>query len=115
MSEMKNRLKEMRKALNLRQREVADKLRIHTGMVGNWESGVHVPVTRVYQICNEFGVRREWLEEGKGEMFEPEKAPKSPEELRLEVARGFLRECSDDFKRALFAALREDSSVSDED
>lgn len=73
MSEMKDRLKELRKALNLKQREVAEKLGVRVGDVGGWESGRHVPDSRLRLLCHEYNVRREWLETGEGEMFEPEK------------------------------------------
>lgn len=72
MSEIKDRLKELRKTLNLKQREVAEKLGIDVGAVGNWEAGTRaIPSTRIYQLCHEYNVRREWLETGEGEMFEP--------------------------------------------
>jgi transcriptional regulator with XRE-family HTH domain len=73
MSEMKDRLKELRKTLNLKQREVAERLDVAVSVVGGWEAGVQaIPSTRIYQLCKEYNVRREWLETGVGEMFEPE-------------------------------------------
>lgn len=72
MSEMKDRLKELRKVLDIKQREVAEKINVSVGLVGRWEAGLQpVPEHNVYRICKEFGVRREWLETGEGEMFEP--------------------------------------------
>lgn len=69
---MKERLKELRKALNLKQREMAERLGVTVSLVGVWESGVQpISSPRIYQICKEFRVRREWLEKGVGEMFEP--------------------------------------------
>ena len=71
MSEMKDRLKELRKTLNLKQREVAEKLEVSTGQIGIWEAGTaELPRARIYQLCHEYNVRREWLETGEGEMFE---------------------------------------------
>ena len=68
---MKDRLKELRKALGLKQREVAERLGVNTGIVGGWECGRNdIPKTRIYQLCKEYNVRREWLERGEGEMFE---------------------------------------------
>ena len=69
---MKDRLKELRKKLGLKQREVAERLGINVGQVGAWECGKErIPPARIYQLCKEFHVRREWLETGEGEMFEP--------------------------------------------
>lgn len=77
---MKDRLKELRKTLGLKQREVAERLGCQTGLVGRWEAGLQpIPKTRIYQLCKEYNVRREWLEHGTGEMFEP--APTEDEKL----------------------------------
>lgn len=67
---MKDRLKALRKALGLKQREVAERLGCQTGLIGRWEAGLQpIPATRIYQLCKEYNVRREWLEHGEGEMF----------------------------------------------
>lgn len=67
---MKDRLKELRKALGLKQREVAERLGVSVGQIGIWESGkATLPRARIYQLCKEYNVRREWLEHGEGEMF----------------------------------------------
>lgn len=79
-----NRLKELRKRLGLKQREVAERLGVDVGLVGSWEIGRPIPKVRKYQICKEYNVRREWLETGEGEMFEPEKD---------DLKRGSLRRC----------------------
>ena len=72
MEEMKDRLKKLRKALNLKQRDVAERLGIKVGVIGTWESGGSpIPRARIYQLCHEYNVRREWLERGEGEMFQP--------------------------------------------
>ena len=75
--EIKDRLKKLRTTLGLKQREVAERLGIRVSLVGNWESGINaIPPTRIYQLCHEYNVRREWLETGEGEMFE--KSESSP-------------------------------------
>lgn len=87
MREVKDRLKALRKALGLKQREVAERLGIEVGGIGKWESGSQpIPATRIYQLCKEFNVRREWLEHGEGEMFEPESKPKSDQETLEDAA-----------------------------
>lgn len=70
MAEMKDRLKELRKVLNLKQRELAERIGVRTGEIGNWESGRSIPDSRLRLICKEFNVRRDWLENGEGEIFE---------------------------------------------
>jgi len=98
---MNERLKELRKKLGLKQRDVAEKLDVNVGLIGNWESGRPIPKTRLYQLCKEYNVRREWLENGEGEMFEPEK---DESENFLDVMMGMYRQLDDDNKK-LWCAL----------
>ncbi len=99
---MKDRLKTMRKALGLKQREVAERLGINVGQVGAWECGKErIPPARVYQLCKEYNVRREWLETGDGEMFEPnDSKEKAQEEFVAEI---FQRLTADQQERILKA------------
>lgn len=70
MEQIKDRLKELRKRLGLKQRDVAERLEMNVGTVGAWECGSEkIPKTRLYQICNEYNVSRDWLERGEGDMF----------------------------------------------
>lgn len=102
MEEMKDRLKALRKALNLKQREIAERLGVKVGVVGSWESGVHpISSTRIYQICNEYKVRREWLERGEGDMFQPEAAPRTREQLLTEMFELLYEELSEVGKQAV--------------
>ena len=72
MEQIKNRLKELRKRLGLKQRDVAERLEVSVGLIGAWECGSDtIPKTRIYQLCNEYNVSRDWLERGEGEMFVP--------------------------------------------
>ena len=98
---MNERLKELRKKLGLKQRDVAEKLDVNVGLIGNWESGRPIPKTRLYQLCKEYNVRREWLENGEGEMFEPEK---DESENFLDVMMGMYRQL-DDGNKKLWCAL----------
>ena len=75
---MNERLKELRKALGLKQREMAERLNVVTSVYGGWESGRGLSKTRVYQICKEFHVNGTWFETGEGEMFEPEPEKETP-------------------------------------
>ena len=69
---MKERMKELRKALNMTQQEFANKLHIKRTNIGNYESGVSSPTDSVIAlICREFGVSESWLRNGEGKMFIP--------------------------------------------
>ena len=78
---MKDRLKQLRRILNLKQREVAERLGIKVGQVGAWECGKErIPPARVYQLCKEYNVRRAWLVDGTGEIFESESSKEKAQE-----------------------------------
>lgn len=68
---MNNRIKELRKSLNLTQEEFANRLAITKASVSRLESGINNPSDQTIKlICSEFCIRREWLELG----HEPMKA-----------------------------------------
>ena len=70
---MNERIKELRKRLNLTQQEFADRLSIKRGAVANYEVGRNTPSDSVIAlICREFNVSERWLREGDGEMFIPQ-------------------------------------------
>lgn len=67
---MKERLKELRKVLNLTQQEFADRLNIKRGAIANYEIGRNEPIDAVISlICKEYHANEEWLRTGQGEMF----------------------------------------------
>ena len=67
---MNERLKELRKSLNLTQQAFADRIGIARGNIGAYEVGKNAPSDAVISlICKEFNVNEEWLRTGKGEMF----------------------------------------------
>ena len=69
---MRERMKELRKALKMTQQELADTLHIKRTNIGNYESGVSSPTDSVIAlICKEFNVSEDWLRNGEGEMFIP--------------------------------------------
>lgn len=112
MSEMKDRLKELRKTLNLKQREIAERLGVNTGLIGNWESGYsEVPDARIYQLCHEYNVRREWLETGVGEMFEPRK---SEEEEIDDMIRKLFKMLPDKLKAAFLRIAKDELGFDEE-
>lgn len=66
---MNERIKEIRKSLDLTQEEFASKLSITRGALSRIESGERNPSSQTIKlICSEFGISRQWLEFGEGEM-----------------------------------------------
>ena len=68
---MNERIKKLRKALDLTQQKFADKIGVKRNTVAQWEIGIN-PLTNqvITSICREFGVSEKWLRDGSGEMFE---------------------------------------------
>ena len=68
---MKERLRQLRKALDITQQEFADRIGIKRNSYANYETGRNTPIYAIIlSICREFNVNEEWLRTGEGEMFE---------------------------------------------
>lgn len=67
---MKDRIKEIRKKLDLTQQEFADRIGIKRNTLSTYESGRNEPIDAVVSlICREFNVNEEYLRYGTGDMF----------------------------------------------
>lgn len=67
---MKDRLRDLRKSLNMTQQEFADRISISRSALATYESGRNPPIDAVISlICREFNVNEAWLRFGDGEMF----------------------------------------------
>lgn len=67
---MNERLKKLRKTLDLTQQEFADRIGIKRNTLATYESGRNEPIDAVTSlICREFNVNEHWLRGGTGEMF----------------------------------------------
>ena len=65
---MNERIRQIRKALDLTQQEFADRIGLNS--IANYEIGRNVPIDAVIiSICREFNVNETWLRTGEGEMF----------------------------------------------
>lgn len=70
MDSLKERIRELRKSLNLSQTEFGARIGVKQGSVAGYESGKREPIDAViYSICREFGVDEGWLRAGEGEPF----------------------------------------------
>ncbi len=66
------RIKKMRKDLDLTQQEFASRIGTTANVLTNYETGRRNPSSSVINnICKTFDVNEEWLRTGKGEMFNP--------------------------------------------
>lgn len=104
---MKERLKELRKILNLTQRELAEKIGVKTSQVGGWETGYRALSTaRIAQICAALHVRREWFETGEGDVLEPQRPEKrTRDEILADAFEMIYSELSDVGKETVDAVL----------
>lgn len=67
---MNERIKKIRKTLDLTQQKLADRLGVKRNTVAQWELGINSLTDAVVNsICREFGVDENWLRTGEGEMF----------------------------------------------
>lgn len=70
---MKERIRKLRRMLDLTQQAFGERIGIKRNTVANYETGRNEPVDSVVAlICREFNVNEGWLRTGEGEMFNPE-------------------------------------------
>lgn len=99
---MNERLIELRKALKLSQAKFADKIGVSVTFINLVENGNrNLSVRTIDDICDEFNVNKEWLVNGKGEMYQirPEN------QIITQFVNEVMDSKSDDFKKRLISAL----------
>ena len=73
--EITPRVKILRQALGMSQTDFGAKIGVTRGVINNLDRGLtDLQDPLLSLICSVFNVRREWMETGEGEMFEPEDA-----------------------------------------
>lgn len=99
---MNERLKKLRKALDLTQQAFADKIGMKQNTIAQYEMGRTVPSDAIiFSICREFNVNEDWLRTGKGDMF----MELSRDEQIEEFIGNLLQGEEDSFKRRLISGL----------
>lgn len=99
---MKDRIKKIRKELDLTQQEFADKLGMSRDNIGGYETGRRSPSDAVISlICVKCNVNEHWLRDGTGEMF----LPKDRNTDLAELTKKLLDEEEDSFKNRLISVL----------
>lgn len=96
------RVKEVRKALNLTMEEFGKSLGVTKAAISNIENGTRGLTDQMFlSICRVYNVNEEWLRSGTGEMFVPMTKDEQIEEFFGDV----LRDEEADFRRRLISVL----------
>lgn len=99
---MNERIKQLRKALDLTQQKFAERLGVKRNTVGQWECGINALTDQVItSICREFNVNEDWLRNGTGDMFLQTNRNADIARLTKEL----LSEESDSFKNRFISML----------
>lgn len=99
---MKDRIRMIRKELNLTQQEFAERIGIKRNTVANYETGRNDPVDSVISlICREFNVSEEWLRYGAGEML----VHRTRNQQIAEFVNDVMEEDQTSFRKRLIEAL----------
>lgn len=99
---MNERIKLLRKALELNQTDFGARIGVKQGTVAAYESGARVPLDSVVvSICREFGVSESWLRCGEGEMF----LQLSREEEITKFCMSIIRDPDSEFQRQFVSVL----------
>lgn len=99
---MKDRIKKIRKEIDLTQQKFADKLGVQRNTIAMYEMGRTAPSDAVIKsICREFNVNEEWLRTGIGEMF----IKLSKDEEIAALIGEIHNDTNNSFKRRFVAAL----------
>ena len=82
---MNERIKDLRKTLNLTQQEFADRIGVKRNTIATYEIGRNTPLDAVItSICREFDVSETWLRTGVGDKF-----------IKMDEDAEFIRVCEE--------------------
>lgn len=95
------RIKKLRKELDLTQQEFADRIGIKRNSIAQVELGRNTSDQTIISICREFNVNEAWLRTGEGEMFVQMTRSQEIAEFVGKVLQGE----EDNFKRRFIAML----------
>ena len=99
---MKDRIKKLRRELDLTQQEFSDRIGVKRGAIANYEIGRNEPTDSVISlICREFNVNENWLRTGEGDMF----LPTNRDSEIASFVKSLLNEETDSFKNRFVSML----------
>lgn len=101
---MNERIKKLRKTLDLTQEKFGAAINVKGNTVAQWESGRNAPADPVIRlICDQFRVSEEWLRTGNGEMY----APKNKHSEIADITARLFKMDSDSKQYKFIVALSE--------
>lgn len=101
---MNERLKKLRKELDMTQQEFAEGIGIKRNTMATYESGRNEPIDAVISlICTKYNVNENWLRTGEGEMFNEVPRDEQIADFVGEVLKGE----EESFKRRFMTMLSE--------
>lgn len=99
---MNERLKKLRKELDMTQQEFAEGIGIKRNTMATYESGRNEPIDAVISlICTKYNVNENWLRTGEGEMF----VEMSYDDEIAQFVGQVMGEEDDSFKKKLISGL----------
>ena len=99
---MNERLKKLRKELDMTQQEFAEGIGIKRNTMATYESGRNEPIDAVISlICTKYNVNENWLRTGEGEMF----VEMSYDDEIAQFVGQVMGEEDDSFKKRLISGL----------
>lgn len=101
MNALNERIKKVRKALDLTQQEFGKKIGMKQNTIALIEGGRNTSDQTIFAICREFNVNETWLRTGEGDMF----VPMSRDDQITDFVADVLKDEDDSFKRRFVAAL----------
>ena len=106
---MKDRIRDLRKALQMTQQEFAAKIGASRNSIASYETGARVPLDSVLTLISRtFNVNEDWLRTGEGQMFNEV----TRDERIAEFVGEALNGKSDSIKRRMISVL---SRMNDDD
>jgi len=106
-SSINERIKAVRKALGISQRDFCRGVYLSQSFYGQIETGRRNPSERVYElICNKYSVDKDWLLTGKGNMFF-----ESPPNVELMELMDIIKELDPLFREYLISQIKSLASL----
>lgn len=100
---MRDRIRYLRKQLDLTQQEFAERIGVKRNTIATYETGRNEPIDAVVSlICREFNVDENWLRTGDGEMF----VKKTEEEEIADLVYDLLNPKDDAFLEAVLDLMQ---------